>query len=76
MNLHCEKKKYIHTFTVWQNSDVNSITEGGTYNYHRAINDKRRNYRTAHLDCSANDHTVRFRANLNVILKTESRFVL
>jgi len=55
---------------VWQNSDVNYNKEGGTYSYHRAINGKRRDYKKLRPDCSANNYTVRFHANLNVTLNT------
>jgi hypothetical protein len=62
VNLYCEKhNKYTHTFTVWQNSDINIIA-GGTYSYHWAINGKRRDYKSVRPGCSADNYTVRFRA--------------
>jgi hypothetical protein len=58
MNLHTEKhKKYTHTFTVWQNSDVNYIIAGGKYSCHCAINAKQRDYKKVYPDRSAN-HSV------------------
>jgi len=55
MDLHWERRKiYSYTFIVWQSSDVNIIA-GGTYCYHWAMSGKRRDYKTVHPDCSANN---------------------